>query len=91
MRIVRNKASLEHAYTEKWTREIFKIIKVIDKHPIALYALQDLHGIPLYGRFYKHQLQEIAIHPKSIIKTIKARGLGEKIQYYVQTSDNTYE
>lgn len=91
VRIVRNKASLEHGYTEKWTREVFKIIKIIDKHPYPLYVLEDLNGTPLQGRFYKQQIQEISIQPKTIVKTIKVRGLGEKIQYYIQTADNNHE
>lgn len=87
VRIIRKKAPLEHGYTEKWTREVFKVDQVIFKKPYPLYRLVDLKGSNIHGKFYAQQLQKIKIYPDSPIKIIKTRGIGKNLQYLVETAN----
>ncbi len=59
VRIIKKKLPLEHKYTEKWSREVFQIAKVIEKKPYKLYKLKDLQGTEISGKFYfDHYPQE---------------------------------
>lgn len=87
VRIIRKKAPLEHGYTEKWTREVFRVDRVIHKKPYPLYTLRDLKGKNIHGKFYVQQLQKISLYPDAPIKIIKTRGLGPTMQYFVETAN----
>lgn len=86
VRIIRKKQPLEHAYTEKWKREIFQVSKVIDKKPYRLYKVKDLRGTEISGKFYHDQLQKIKINPNRPRKIIKSRGIGSSLEHYVETA-----
>lgn len=88
VRIVRVKSMMEHGYTERWTRELFKIRKVIYKKPYAMYQLVDLKDKDILGKFYAQQLQRVQLFPNVIIKVIKTRGLGKSLQFYVEIANN---
>lgn len=85
IRIVRKKSRLEHGYTQTYTKEIFQILKVINKAPLPLYLLKDLRGVEVDGKFYADELQKVG-KPNKIIKT---RGLGNTLQYLIESSDGT--
>lgn len=85
VRIIRKKKTLEHAYTEKWTREIFRVKQVIEKKPQPLYKVKDLKNVMLRGKFYENQLQKVLVAPTKVLKIIKTRGLGKNLQYFVET------
>jgi hypothetical protein len=59
VRVAINKHVFEKGYTPIWSREIFKIKKVIYKRPFAVYVLEDLHGKQVTLRAYQHQLQKV--------------------------------
>lgn len=86
VRIIRQKKSLEHAYTEKWTREIFRVKEIIEKKPQPLYRVIDLKNVLLKGKFYEQQLQKVQVAPLKVVKIIKTRGLGKNLQYFVETA-----
>lgn len=90
VRIIRKKNPLEHAYTEKWTREVFQVSQVIDATPFKLYKLTDLTGRQIDGKFYFNQLQKISIEKNRPIKIIKSRGLGPTLEHYVETADKKH-
>lgn len=85
VRIIRKKTALEHAYTEKWTREIFLVSQVIKKKPQPLYKLKDLKNVLVRGKFYGDQLQKVLVDSRKVLKFIKTRGLGKNLQYFVET------
>lgn len=85
IRIVRKKSRLEHGYTQTYTKEIFQILKVINKAPLPLYLLKDLRGVEVEGKFYADELQKVG-KPKKILKT---RGLGSTLQYLIEESDGS--
>lgn len=87
VRVIKKKKPLEHAYTEKWSREIFQINQVINARPYTLYKLKDLRGRDISGKFYYDQLQKIKIAKNRPIKIIKSRGLGAALEHYIETAD----
>lgn len=89
VRIIRKKSVLEHGFTQRWTREIFRVHQVIYKNPIPLYKLTDLEGTPITGKFYEKQLLKIIMPadvPFNIINTRKTR---RNVQYEVETGDGS--
>jgi transposase InsO family protein len=59
VRIVKRKALFEHGYTPKWTDEVFKVYKIIERTPYPLFVLKDLKGKEIEGKFYYQELQKI--------------------------------
>lgn len=90
VRVIRKKKPLEHAYTEKWSRETFQISQVINKQPYRMYKLKDLNGTEISGKFYIDQLQKIKVAKGRALKIIKSRGLGPTLEHYIQTADNQH-
>ena len=57
VRIYKYKNKFEKGYKGYWTKEIFKISKVLEhKNPIK-YEIVDLNNEPILGRFYESELQ----------------------------------
>ena len=57
VRIYKYKNKFEKGYKGYWTKEIFKISKVLThKNPIK-YEIIDLDNEPVFGRFYETELQ----------------------------------
>ncbi|XP_055380736.1 uncharacterized protein LOC129611565 [Condylostylus longicornis] len=61
VRVRRKKATFEHGYTEKWTKEIFIVNKIINREPYPLFVLHDLKGKEISGRFYFQELQKVYV------------------------------
>lgn len=59
VRIVRKKSTFEPGYTEKWTKEIFQVHKIINREPYPLFILKDSQDREVEGRFYYQELQKI--------------------------------
>ena len=58
VRISRKKYIFDKGYTHNWSKEIFKIKKVIPVDP-PKYILQDSKGQEVVGRFYSKELQQV--------------------------------
>ena len=58
-------------YDEKWTGEIFKIVKRFRRDGLALYKIQDMLGEDIKGSFYQPQLQKVSIKDDKIWKVEK--------------------
>ena len=57
VRIYKYKNKFEKGYKGYWTKEIFKISKVLEhKNPIK-HEIVDLNNEPILGRFYESELQ----------------------------------
>ena len=57
VRIFKFKNRFEKGYKGFWSREIFKIKKVLYTSPIT-YKIQDLDGKTIHGSFYSNELQK---------------------------------
>lgn len=62
VRVIKKKNRFEHGYTEKWTREIFVIHRVIYKKPYPLYQICDQNNVLINGKFYEYELQKVSKH-----------------------------
>lgn len=59
VRVVRRKPIFEPGYTNRWSKEIFRIIKIIEKKPYFFYRIEDSQKRPVREKFYRHELQLI--------------------------------
>lgn len=89
VRIVRKKSQLEHGYTETYTREVFRINKVIFKQPIPLYELSDLKNTAISGKFYGVQLSKVNFAADTPVRIINTRKTRSNIQYNIETGDGS--
>lgn len=83
VRVVRKHNTFQQTFTEKWTKEVFIVSKVINKNPYKLYKLTDLNGIEMTGKFYDSELLRIQLPPDRIIRIIKTTGMGKNKKFYV--------
>jgi len=85
VRISRNDNIFKKGYTEGWSREIFKVIKISIRN--GLYRLQDLNGESVRGGFYRDELQKVNFNPNQyydIEKIVETRGKGKNKMYLVK-------
>lgn len=87
VRVVRKQNTFQQTFTEKWTREVFRVSKVIQKLPYWMYELQDMNDVKLTGKFYDRELQKISLPPNHIVKVLKTSGLGRTLKKYVLFAD----
>lgn len=91
VRLIRKKSVLEHGYTERWSREIFRIHRIIYKIPIPLYQLIDLTDKPIAGKFYDQQLLKVIIPSHLAVKIIKTRKTRQNTIHEVLTGDGSVQ
>lgn len=85
VRISKYKGIFDKGYTANYSREIFKIYKVINRYPIV-YRISDLDDEKIDGVFYGKELQKVLFNKNTsyaIDKIIKQRHKGNSIQLYV--------
>lgn len=79
VRISREKKHFAKGYERNWSKEIFKVTRVI-RHPVPVYELKDLAGEVIDGTFYEQELQKVII-PKNklyeVEEVIRMKGSGE--------------
>ena len=76
--------TFEQAYDEKWTREIFEVIKSFG---IFKYPLCNLDGEDIKGTFYESELQLVDYSAQGsfeVEKEIERRGHGNKQEVLVK-------
>lgn len=74
VRISKNKTIFDKGYTQNWSNEIFKVIKVQKTRP-PTYLLCDYLDQPVLGGFYEHELQKTKVDEIYLIeKIIKKSG-----------------
>ena len=72
VRLSREKHIFEKAYTENWTEEVFKLIKVFHTDP-RTYKVADLQGEEVEGTFYSQELQKTNLQDYARIEKVLAR------------------
>ena len=74
-------------YREKWSRELFKVVKIYPTVPIT-YGLEDLAGEKIAGKFYAQELIKAVQEVFAIEKILKTRRKkGGKKEYFVKWTD----
>ncbi|EFN68582.1 hypothetical protein EAG_09969, partial [Camponotus floridanus] len=69
VRVSKYKIIFVKGFTQKWTIEIFKIIKVQKTNP-ATFIIEDSRGNPVAGGFYEYELQRVANPDVYLVKKI---------------------
>ena len=84
VRISKVKNTFEKGYTDRWSREAFKIKAIDETSNPPMYQLEDLKGEPIVGLFYPQELQ-ITLVPyfKIIDKVISRKKEGKVKMVYV--------
>ena len=72
------KSVFDKGYEKNWSREIFKIVKVLRRERVV-YVLVDLADEPVIGTFYQLELQKVSLPDEyKIQQVLRTRGKGDK-------------
>lgn len=82
VRISRARGIFEKGYTQGWTHEVFKIIKVHTGNP-PTYDLEDLKGETIKGKFYEPELQKTNLKDYAMIEKILQKKGNKVLVKYV--------
>ena len=84
VRISKAKDTFEKGYKTNWRSEIFVIKRVFKKH-IPEYALQDLAGEDILGKFLEFELQRVKKGDSfTVSKIVRRKGQGKKRELLVE-------
>ena len=83
VRIWKERHIFQRGYSEKFSREFFKIIKVLQNLPVPRYVLADSAGDVITGKFFEDEL--IRFEPSDLfeIEVLRKRKRGKKTEYLV--------
>jgi hypothetical protein len=71
VRISKINAKFEKSSAQKFSKEIFKIFKVIRGNPRPVFELEDLNRTPKDGQFYQEELVPVRISKRTVYKIDK--------------------
>ena len=77
----------DREYDQKWTGEVFTVVKRWMRDGLPIYELEDYSGEELKGTFYQQELQPITMDKDrswKVKKVIKTRGRGRNKELYVK-------
>lgn len=83
VRVASYRGSFARGYDEFWTREVFRITKVLFNENPVVYTIEDLMGESVQGTYYEDELQLIEYNPddtfeiEKVIKSRRRRGVRE--------------
>ena len=88
VRIAKRKDKITNEYTERWSREIYFIDKIISRQGMPIYYIRDDDNERLLGSFYESELQSVDLPSESklyeIEKIVRKRKVGKKSQVLVK-------
>ena len=73
VRITKKKKTFDKGFTQRWTEEIFTILKIQLTIPVT-YKIIDCNGEEIQGSFYERELQKTSQYVFRIEKILKRRG-----------------
>ena len=82
VRVTKNKKTFVKLYTQRWTKEVFKISNVQLSIPVS-YKITDYNGEEIQGSFYEQELQEAKQDIFRIEKIIKQQGNKSLVKWLV--------
>lgn len=87
-RISKEKLTFSKGYETNYSREIFKIDRVLMKKPRPVYLLVDLQNRPIVGQFYNEELVKVNYDPENTLfkidKILRSRRRGRILEHYVK-------
>jgi len=69
--ISKEKMRFAKAAEQNFSSEFFRVAKVIDRWPHAVYELEDLNGTPIDGQFYREELTPVRVTDRTSFKIDK--------------------
>ena len=87
VRLSRSTNIFSREYDQKWTGELFKIVKRYPRQGLPFYEVDDYDGEKIEGSFYESELQRVDIDDNPIFKIekiIQTKGRGSKKQHLVR-------
>ena len=80
------RSSFQWEYDNKWTYEIFKIIRRYIRQDQPIYVISDWFGERVEGTFYQPELQKVDINnkPWNIETVLDTNGVGHNLKYLVK-------
>lgn len=83
VRITKEKGTFEKGFTQNWSKEIFRINRVLATDPIT-YKITDYISDILEGNFYEAELQAVKSQTPAVERVIQSRKRGGITQYLVK-------
>lgn len=83
VRIWKEKHIFQRGYSEKFSREFFKIIKILQNLPVPRYVLADSAGEVIKGKFFEDELTRFEPSDLFEIEVLRTRKRRKKIEYLV--------
>lgn len=77
----------DREYDQKWTGEVFTVIKRWWRDGLPVYELEDYGGEDVKGTFYEQELQPVTVDkdaPFKVEKVLKTRGRGNNKELFVK-------
>jgi predicted amino acid dehydrogenase len=71
VRISKEKMQFAKTAEQNFSTEIFKVTKVIERSPRAVYELEDLNGTTIDGQFYQEELTPVRVSDRPVYKIDK--------------------
>lgn len=88
VRISNLKQPFKKGYEGYWSKEIFKISKILGSSPHFTYLLRDEYDEPVEGAFYEYELGPVNVDLKQtywrVDKILKQKYVGKRLMYYVR-------
>ena len=86
VRISQLKTSFQREYDNKWSYEIFKIIRRYIRQDQPIYIISDWFGEHVEGTFYQKELQKVDINQKPwrVEEILDTDGIGRNKKYLVK-------
>jgi hypothetical protein len=87
VRITHIKAVFDRDYNQKWTGEVFKVVKIVLATRIPMYKIADYDSEPVGRLFYGSEMSKADIDPDKpykIEKVLKTRTKRGRKEYFVK-------
>jgi len=65
VRITKEKGKFAKGYEKNFSKEIFRVVKVVPRVPQPVYELSDLPNCPIEGQFYNYELVKVVVSPQT--------------------------
>jgi len=78
VRISKEKIKFAKGGEQNFRKELFRVVKVIERWPRPIYELEDLNRTPIDGQFYQEELTPFRVNKSIVYKIDKI--LGERVR-----------
>ena len=87
VRIKKEKVKFAKGHEQNFSKEIFRVVKVLPRVPQPVYEMSDLQNRPIEGLFYNYELVKVVVSPHTefeIDKILRTRNRNGIKQFFVK-------